>query len=89
MRVVPTLHIRNVPSDVYEQLKQQAAENSRSLNAEVLDILSGAAASRQREAVITRRLRELAHRYPLPPDAPAPEELIREGRDERARRLRR
>jgi plasmid stability protein len=89
MDSVPTIHIRNVPSDVYEELKQRAQHGGRSLNAEVVDILSRAAGEGRREAVITRRLRELAHQYPLPPDAPTPEQLIREGREERARRLRR
>lgn len=33
---VPTLHIRNVPEDVYEELRRSAARNGRSMNAEVV-----------------------------------------------------
>jgi plasmid stability protein len=89
MSAVPALHIRNVPSAVYEELQERARRNGRSLNAEVLQILSGEAEAGVREGRITRRLRELAEQYPLGPDAPDPVQLIREGRDERTRRLRR
>jgi plasmid stability protein len=87
MSLVPTLHIRNVPIAVYEALQERARRNGRSLNAEVVQILSGEAESRAHEGRITRRLRELAEQYPLGPDAPDPAQLIREGRDERTRRL--
>jgi plasmid stability protein len=86
---VPTLHIRNVPSTVYEALQERARRNGRSLNAEVVHALSAEVEAGAREGRITRRLRELARQYPLSPNAPTPEQLIREGRDERDRRLRR
>lgn len=34
-----TLHVRNVPDDLYERLRLQAAESSRSLGAEVVMLL--------------------------------------------------
>jgi plasmid stability protein len=89
MSVVPTLYIRNVPSAVYEALQERARRNGRSLNAEVIQALSNGIESDVGEGRIVRRLRELARQYPLSPDAPSPAELIREGRDERIRRLRR
>ena len=89
MSSVPTLHIRNVPTDIYEALQARARRNGRSLNAEIVQILSREADAGAREGRITQRLSELAKQYPLGPDAPDPAELIREGRDERDRRLRR
>lgn len=89
MDVVPTLHIRNVPTRVYEALQERARGSGRSLNAEVVQILSRETEAGAHEGRITRRLRELAEQYPLGPDAPDPVQLIREARDERSRRLRR
>lgn len=83
MKAVPTLHIRNLPEPVYDKLKRRAAENHRSLNAEVLELLSSEFEEERREGEITRRLRELAYEINLPADAPKPEEIIREMRDSR------
>ena len=83
MEAVPTLHIRNLPEPVYDKLKRRATVNRRSLNAEVLALLSAELEGERREAEITRRLRELAHEINLPADAPKPEEIIRELRDSR------
>ena len=78
---MPTLYVRNVPTGVYRSLQRRARRNSRSLNAEALDILSTAAAREPREAAIVDRLREIAREIDLPPDAPKPEELIRQDRE--------
>lgn len=83
MSDVPALHIRNVPLDVVETLRQRAELHGRSLNAEVLRILTASAERERRDTPITNRLEELARRVNLPPDAPTPEELIREDRDSR------
>ncbi len=78
---MPTLYVRNVPNGVYRRLQARARRNSRSLNAEALDILSAAAAREPRETAIVDRLREIAREIDLPPDAPKPEELIRQDRE--------
>ena len=83
MITVATLHVRDVPHDVYEALRQRAERNGRSINAEALDIL-GRVAERERETLsIIERLEALAREINLPPDAPKPEDLIREDRDSR------
>lgn len=83
MEAVPTLHIRNLPEPVYDKLKLRAAENHRSLNAEVLALLNAELEEERREGEITRRLRKLAYEINLPADAPKPEEILRELRDSR------
>jgi plasmid stability protein len=83
MSDVPALHIRNVPADVVETLRRRAESHGRSLNAEVLRILTSSAERERQDTPITNRLEELARRVNLPPDAPTPEELIREDRDRR------
>jgi plasmid stability protein len=77
-----TLYVRNVPEEVYEGLRERARRNGRSLNGEALEILARAA-RRTGATPITDRLAEIARRINLPPDAPNPEDLIREDRDSR------
>jgi plasmid stability protein len=76
-----TLYLRNVPTDVYRRLQDRARRNSRSLNAEALDMLTAAAARVPGETAIVDRLREMAREINLPPDVPKPEELIRQDRE--------
>jgi plasmid stability protein len=83
MRGVPTLHLRNVPTMVYESLRERAKRNGRSMNAEAVALLEEAIERRQQKTTITEQLRRLAHEINLPPDAPTPEEIIREDRDRR------
>jgi plasmid stability protein len=81
---VPTLHIRNVPEKVVATLKRRAKVNGRSLNAEVVHVLKE---SSDRDAHATELLRELEalrEEWLLPGDAPKPEDVIRQARDERA-----
>jgi plasmid stability protein len=80
---VRTLYVRNVPNRIYEVLERRAQQNGRSLNAEALAILRREAAREQDARQIARRLAELAAEINLPPDAPRPEDLIREDRDNR------
>jgi antitoxin FitA len=80
---VPALHVRNVPDDVVEALRERARTNGRSLNAELVALLSEGARRPRERGVLTQRLAEIAARVNLPPDAPRPEDLIREDRDSR------
>jgi plasmid stability protein len=73
-------HIRNIPPELYERLRERARQEGRSVNAEVLSILEREL-SRLSPEEFERRLRDLHRRIRLTPDAPTPEQLIREDRD--------
>jgi plasmid stability protein len=81
MANVATLYVRDVPERLYKRLKTRARENGRSLNAEVLEILDGVVERERSGGLITDKLRELAREINYPPDAPTPEQIIRELRD--------
>ncbi len=83
MRRVPTLYVRDVPEPLYKRLRARARRNGRSLNAEVLEILEEVADRETDAESITQRLAEIAAEVDWPPDAPTPEQLIREDRDSR------
>jgi plasmid stability protein len=78
---MPTLHVRNVPPEVYEALRARASREGRSMNAEAIAILRRSLASRRDPEDLIADLRRFRERVQLPPDAPLPEELIREDRD--------
>ena len=77
---VATLHVRNVPPEVYEALRARAASRHRSINAEVVEILRETL-DHPAMTEILERMRLLAERINLPADAPTPEQIIREARD--------
>jgi plasmid stability protein len=81
MAAMPTLHLRNVPMKVYEQLRRRAKLNGRSMNAEAVALLEEAVERSARTGSITDELRRLAQEINLPPDAPRAEEIIRQDRD--------
>ena len=81
MTGVATLYVRDVPPELHVELKRWAAEAGRSVNAEVLVLLAREAARRREQAGWFGRVLELKERVALPPDAPLPEDLIREDRD--------
>jgi plasmid stability protein len=84
-----TLHVRNVPDELYKRLRSLAEEDHRSLSAEVIDLLQEAAVAGSRRSRTLAALDAL-HRIALE-NGPQPEglaaELIREGRDESERDL--
>jgi len=89
MLVMADVLVRDVPKRVHDALKRRAKRNGRSVNAEVVTILDEAV-RRERDAVeVTERLRELSRTVKRVPGMPTPEQLIREGREERDRKLRR
>ena len=84
---MPNLTVRNIPKSAYAELRQDAEENRRSLNAEVLKLLSDKAEMNRRRrqaAKVILRLRkarkEIAGQHPHLPDSA---ELIREDRETR------
>lgn len=78
-----TLYVRDVPEKLYKRLRARARRNGRSLNAEVLELIDEAVLRELSSDEITERLAELAAEIDLPPDAPRPEDVIREERDRR------
>lgn len=84
---MPALHIRNVPPKVIATLKRRAKENGRSLNAEVVELLKEYDERHTRTEELLRELDELHAEWLLPDDAPKPEDVIREARDERTREI--
>jgi plasmid stability protein len=84
---VPNFHLRGIPPELYERLRERADANGRSINAEILAIVSGEVEREPDRARLLRDLRRLRREVRLPADAPPPEQLIREDRDERTRRL--
>jgi plasmid stability protein len=80
---VATLYVRDVPEKLYKRLRARARRNGRSLNAEVLELIDEAVLRELTSDEITDRLARLAAEIDLPPDAPRPEDIIREERDRR------
>jgi plasmid stability protein len=80
---VATLYVREVPEKLYKRLRARARRNGRSLNAEVLELIDEAVLRELTSEEITERLAELAAEINLPPDAPKPEDIIRQERDRR------
>jgi plasmid stability protein len=83
MASVATLYVRDVPESLYKRLRARARRNGRSLNAEVLELIDEAVLRELTSDEITDRLAELAAEIDLPPDAPRPEDIIRQERDRR------
>jgi plasmid stability protein len=87
MCAVATLHVRNVPDDVYVALRARAEREGRSMSAEVIAILRRTLLRRRDPDELVADLRALRERAPLPSGATKPEDLIREDRDARSRGL--
>jgi plasmid stability protein len=77
------LTVKNIPPLVYARLKQQAENNRRSINSEIITILEKALSIQpiDVEAAIetSRKLRELTANYTLTADEI--EKMINEGRE--------
>ena len=78
---MPILHVRNVPEDLYERIKQQAAARNRSISAQVITLLARAVEepSRSQNEILEGIQRR---RFFQPADAGAPDStaLIRQDR---------
>ncbi len=82
---VATLYIRNVPEELWVELRASALRNGRSLNAEVIARLRGDTSDWRGDPEWWARFeaRRARMKATLGADAPAPEDLIREDRDAR------
>jgi len=79
-----TLHVRNVPDELYRKLRACAEAEHRSLSAEVIDLLESEVAARDRVARTMEILERLRVRRESLPPVPAgyAADLIREDRGE-------
>ena len=77
-----TLHVRNIPPEIYEGLKSVATQKNISISAEVVSILERALAEAEiktkRKALVRRIVRR---RIRLPKGAPTPEAILRADRN--------
>ncbi|MBM3178965.1 MAG: hypothetical protein FJZ86_01285 [Chloroflexi bacterium] len=76
-----TIHIRGMPADLYKQIWQLALTNHRSLNAQVIVLLSksvGDEEHRNQQANILNSIQ--SRRFKIPANTPATLELLREDR---------
>jgi plasmid stability protein len=75
------IHVRKVPEDLYNDLKDLAKEKNRSLSAQVITILSNAIKIEKQRKEQSRLLLEIHNRRFTPPDhAPNSTELLCEDR---------
>jgi hypothetical protein len=81
MSAVATLYVRDVPPDLYEEIKRWAEGAGRSVNAEMLALLEREAERRRQHSEWWQSVLDLHAEISLPPDAPHAEDLIREDRD--------
>lgn len=77
------LHVRNLPADLHERLRNRARRESRPVSAEVVALLRQAledpeGATRRTDAIA--RLRRIQQHRPLPPGIPPAEDLVFEDR---------
>ncbi len=84
---MPNLTVRKIPEKDYAELQQDARQNRRSVNAEILKLLADKAEMNRRRrhaAKVMKRIEsirdEIARKYPNQPDSA---DLIREDRDSR------
>jgi plasmid stability protein len=63
-----TLTVKNIPDDLYERLKQSAAEHRRSINSEIIVCLENTLRSRRVDpAAFVARIDALQKRVAVPP----------------------
>lgn len=78
-----TLYVRDVPAELYERLRQEAAAARRSLSAETIELLRQSLSPRS--GISLEQLLEDADQiraeHILPAGSPSAAELIREDRD--------
>ena len=65
-----TLHVRNVPDELYDRLRAQATANGRSIGAEAVTLLSAQIAAGTSTAVGARRLHRMERRRTSPGKTP-------------------
>ncbi len=78
---MPILHVRNVPDDLYEQIRRQAQEQNRSISAQVVYLLERAVLeSPQAQRQVLENIRRRRFSFPIRPDVPDSLNLLRQDR---------
>lgn len=66
---MPTITVKNIPSEVYELLKQSAAANRRSINSEIITQIERGVRGRKLDPEVllgrVRRLRRSTRQHPI------------------------
>ncbi len=78
-----TLHVRNVPEDVYEALRKRAEYEGRSISATTIAILRHSLPAAFDPEAFIAEVDASIERWSWPEDGPTPEEIIRRDRDSR------
>ncbi len=69
---MPSITVKNIPDNVYEQLKQTATINHRSINSEIICIIEKATLSKsflpKRHLALAKRSREKTRKFLLTDD---------------------
>jgi plasmid stability protein len=83
---MPVLHVRNVPSNLYDRLRRRAEAQRRPLNREAVALLERATeeAERHSEAALAE-IRRRRFFDPAAADAPDSRTLLRRSRDQKFR----
>jgi plasmid stability protein len=84
---VANIHLRGIRPEIHDALRRRAAANGRSVNAEIVALVEGEIERDAERERLLRELRRLRREVRLPSDVLPPEQIIREARDERSRRL--
>ena len=78
---MPILHVRNVPEDLYDRIKKQAAARNRSISAQVIIMLGRAVEQPLRsQSEILESIQRRRFFHPATSGAPDSTTLIREDR---------
>jgi plasmid stability protein len=77
---VAAFHVRDIPPEWLDRLRERAQKQGRSMNAEMLSMLEEHLSRRTPEEVLAS-IRARRNRLTWSPDAPKPEDLIRKDRD--------
>ena len=76
------LHVRNVPEDLYEQIRSQAQEQNRSISAQVIHLLERAVlSSPESQDELLQAIRRRRSFQPERHGAPDSQSLLRQDRD--------
>lgn len=79
---MPILHVRNVPDDLYERIRQRAGRQNRSISAEVIVLLDKALAEAElSQAELLADIRRRRFFRPADQDAPDSTTLLRQDRE--------
>jgi hypothetical protein len=80
-RYMPTLHVRRVPEDLYQEIQKLAESRSRSLSAQVVMMLAQALEDEKSRKAQTKTLAAIRRRrFSAPKKAPSSLDLLREDR---------